>query len=157
MCTASHSSPRKPGATNQIQDFYSIAEQFLQLSMTFFCNYCILWEWLTIHMVTKPLFSPSLPSWGVWHVRLGHCYARSLPWSAYSGFFCIGCFTEGLGAREAEGLGPGLNSPWSSSIYEGNKNVWPQAMNNPEGYSFGGVGLTGHSAYSTPLQPQWHV
>ena len=26
-----------------------------------------------------------------------------------TGLFCVGCFTAGLGAREAEGLGPGLN------------------------------------------------
>ena len=25
-----------------------------------------------------------------------------------TGLFCIGCFTAELGAREAEGLGPGL-------------------------------------------------
>ena len=87
--TASCSSARKPGLTNLIRDFKSIAWQRLICSAhayswpcnfcgylwRFFCNYCILRERLAVRMVTRPLF---LSDWVVWRARLVLCYTLLL-------------------------------------------------------------------------------
>ena len=69
MRTASCSSARKPGTTNQIQDFDLLLGNALfavhvriaghaifAVIHDVFCNYCIPRERLTVRMVTRPLF-----------------------------------------------------------------------------------------------------
>ena len=84
MCTASHSSTRKLGVTNQIQDFEVIAKQHHTCGACAYgrlCNFCgCPWRFLQLLHSTRttrcthghqtPLSPFPSSSWGVWRTRL---------------------------------------------------------------------------------------